>query len=228
MLIRKAAKNLNTAPDKKKKTLVLLNHERITCHDRNCQRGPSYKVTTWQQPGTCQKTYERPRAWRKEILTSDEMRCCVCWNWAELINRLTPSIPQSAVVVQLHTWPKRTGSVCQRSKGTMQGSKHKPISRRAGVLSAKGLRAGGGATNFSSNRTQTCCQVNVGAASQKECEGPWAASNARFDSQRKSVEWLEDWAVSAKSKCAELMQMFPKESWRRAVTKASSSWSLFF
>lgn len=72
--------------------------------------------------------------------------------------------------------------------------------------------SGGGATNFSSNRTQTCCQVNVGAASQEECEGPRAASNTRFDSQRKSVEWLEDWAVSAKSKCAELMQMFPKRA----------------
>lgn len=82
--------------------------------------------------------------WNEIQKDSADAKCCVCWNWAELINRLTPSIPQSTVVVQLHTWPKRTGSVCQRSKGTMQGSKHKPISRRAGVLSAKGLRAGGG------------------------------------------------------------------------------------
>lgn len=132
--------------------------------------------------------------WNKIQNVSADMMFCFCWNWAELINPLTASIPRSAMV-QLQTWPGRTEKLCQRSRGTMQGSRQADHEDSI-FLSAKGLTAG--PTHFSSNRTQRCCQVDDGVASQQECESPSATSKPRFDSQRESVEWIEDWAVSAK------------------------------
>lgn len=78
------------------------------------------------------------------------------------------------------TWPE-----VQRNNAGIQMQANL---KKSMFLTARGLRAG--PINFSSNRTQTGCQINAGVASQQECESPSVASKPRLESQRKSVEWL--------------------------------------
>lgn len=202
---------------------MFFNHDRITCQDRNCQHRTSNKFksqsllknNTWQQLGVCQKTCERLSAWCKRFCglmkqNSKHFSWCKVLCLLELGRAYQPSntvhtSKRDGAASDLAREDRETLPEVQRNN---EGSKHRQISRRACFRVPKAWEWG--PTNFSSNRTQTCCQVNAGVASQQECQSPSAASKPRFESQRKSVEWLEDRVISAKSKCVELMQMFPK------------------